>query len=131
MGFPIKYTKFVDGNFDSGATIIITKLAKDEHYEYYNKLGFNYSKKIHYVLDYYSMAKDAFTLTKLKKNKDEYLKGLSGSGLWYYTVKIYFENEIEKWQFDYKLIGVMIENQDSKYKVLVATKIIHILDSLA
>lgn len=60
-GFPLNDTKFENDHFFSGCSSLITKCAKDEHYEYYK-----YDKKKHFLLDYYSPSRDLVTLEKRK-----------------------------------------------------------------
>jgi hypothetical protein len=66
LGFPTNDTKFLDGNFITKFISIVTKVAKDEHYDY-----FKFDKKKHYLLDYYSDSRDAITLKKIGKKRIE------------------------------------------------------------
>lgn len=124
-GFPIKSTKFKNYRFISGCYSMVTKLAKDDHYVYYG-----YHKDKHFLLDYYSTSREIPSLKKSKGKKDSDLKGLSGSGLWHYEVISSRNYGKESFSINYKLIGILIENQDSKFKVLAATRIKFLMDFL-
>jgi hypothetical protein len=121
LGFPeINITK-PNEEFDTGATVYLTRPSTDKVYNYYK-----YSKSDTIVLDMQGKGEDLKTNDNTKVNTHFY--GISGCGLW--LMLIHFNEKTNKPEIDYRLVGIMTEFKKGKYFCLTANKIYLLIEAL-
>jgi hypothetical protein len=118
-GYPVKNIKTEGKTVYAGMSFYLLQGSKDEAYAFHKK-----EKEKNYLLDFAGKGINLNNQGKEKVDPEPY--GLSGCGLWQILPSFIHG----KWEFDYKLIGIMTEFKKSKYHVLVGNNVGFIMQAL-
>jgi hypothetical protein len=121
FGFPVSMQKKEDGIVKPFGVAHFMRPHQDKVFEYYEL-----DPLAHFALEYVGKATNIKTNKREKINTEHY--GLSGGGLWYTTIT--YNDKINKFHSEARLIGIMTEFRKGKYECLIANRIEILLASL-
>lgn len=120
VGFPEKNLRVIDGFSDTEPSFHLTMASNYNPYNFYK-----FSKEHFIIVEMKGKGTDLFTNEPAKI--DSRFHGISGGGLWFLNYDL--NPETNKYDVDYRLIGIMTEYRKDKYFCLIANKVHLYLDA--